>query len=128
MKYKVIIGPEYFVVSRHEFKSEPISIGNEYIHKNSNIVLETYKEQVHENAKEYITLKRKHRYAMWRELEKGAEAYLELIKSPDINHTLYFDGPIGRVSIVPWKQAKYGEWFWLSLKKYNLLKKKYLQS
>ena len=125
MKIRVSVGPEIMVISRCGFKSAPIKIDDRYITKNSEIVLNTYKEQVHDIAKEYLTLKREYRYQMWRKLEEQVDIYLEEIKKPDVNKSLHFDGPVGLISFKPWKEAKYEEWFYFSLKEYNMLKKKY---
>lgn len=119
IKYKIVAGPEHLYVSRFGIKSETISITNEHINRDYIPAKELYYKEVHDNAKKYIHTVKKARTLLWQHIDETAKDFREKYK----DHTFYFDGPSWVVSIKPWKEAKYGEWFTVSLKLRNRIKK-----
>lgn len=117
MKYKIIAGPTQMRVERYGFKSEPIDIGNEHIDCTNEKAREVYQSDLHPVCQEYVRDLRSIRRAMWSDLKN------EAIKVAKQFPELHFDGPSCVVSTVPWKQAKHSEWFIVSKKLKNLLKK-----
>lgn len=118
-KYKIVAGPEHLYVSRFGIKSDTIPIGNEHINRDYIPAKELYYKKVHDDAKELIRTEKNYRGFMWQEIDETANAFIEKYK----DHKLHFDGPSWVVSIKPWKEAKYGEWFGVSLKLRNRIKR-----
>ena len=119
MKYKIIAGPTQMRVERYNYKSEPIDIGDEYITRDNQQAKDFYYEHMHVACQEYIKLRWTVKCIEWNMLRETVKELVE--KFP----TMYFDGPAWIGSTVPWKQAKYGEWFIIPKKLKWLLKKEY---
>ena len=119
MKYKIIAGPTQMRVERYNYKSEPIDIGDEYITRDNQQAKDFYYEHMHVACQEYIKLRWTVKCIEWNMLRETVKELVE--KFP----TMYFDGPAWIGSTVPWKQAKYGEWFIIPKKLRWLLKKEY---
>jgi len=106
-------------VERYNYKSEPIDIGDEYITRDNQQAKDFYYEHMHVACQEYIKLRWTVKCIEWNMLRETVKELVE--KFP----TMYFDGPAWIGSTVPWKQAKYGEWFIIPKKLRWLLKKEY---
>jgi len=119
LKYKIIAGPTQMRVERYNYKSEPIDIGDEYITRDNQQAKDFYYEHMHVACQEYIKLRWTVKCIEWNMLRETVKELVE--KFP----TMYFDGPAWIGSTVPWKQAKYGEWFIIPKKLRWLLKKEY---
>ena len=119
MKYKIIAGPTQMRVERYNYKSEPIDISDEYITRDNQQAKDFYYEHMHTACQEYINLGWTVKCIEWNMLRETVKELVE--KFP----TMYFDGPAWIGSTVPWKQAKYGEWFIIPKKLRWLLKKEY---
>lgn len=119
MKYKIIAGPTQMRVERYNYKSEPIDISDEYITRDNQQAKDFYYEHMHTACQEYIKLRWTVKCIEWNMLRETVKELVE--KFP----TMYFDGPAWIGSTVPWKQAKYGEWFIIPKKLRWLLKKEY---
>lgn len=120
-KYKLIVGPTQMRVERRMSKSEPIDIGDEYITADIQKAKDFYYEFIHPSIQEYARLLWTIKNIQWTVLKREAK------EIADMHTILYFDGPPWIVSTVPWKQAKYGEWFIVSKKVKWLLKKLYFE-
>lgn len=121
MSYKIVVGPTQMRVERYSFKSEPIDIGNEYINSDSETARAFYYDHMHDACKSYIDLACVVNGIKWNMIKNAVDEILEEFPN------LYFDGPSWIVSVVPWKEAKYGEWFMFSKRIRSVLKKKYLE-
>lgn len=106
-------------VERYGYKSEPIDIGDEYISGDNQKAKDFYQEHMHAACREYIQLKWAVKCIKWGILKKQVQELVD--KFPN----MYFDGPPWIMSTVPWKQAKYGEWFMVDKRTRWLLKKEY---
>ena len=122
MKYKIIAGPTQMRVERYNYKSEPIDIGNEYIASDNQKAQDFYYEHMHVSCQEYIKLRWAVKCIEWKMLREIAKELVEMFP------TMYFDGPSWVMSIVPWKQAKYGEWMYVPKKLRWLLKNSIVQN
>lgn len=121
MTYKIIAGPTQMRVERYSFKSEPIDIGDEYVNRDNEKARDFYYDHMHDACKSYINLVWIVNGIKWNMIREAVDEILEEFSD------LYFDGPNWIVSIVPWKEAKYGEWFMFSKRIRSVLKKKYLE-
>lgn len=119
MVYKIIAGPEQMYIVRYGLKSEPIDICDEYITLDNQKAKDFYYEHMHSVCQEYMKLKWNVKCVHWDMLHEDVKEIVE--KFP----TMYFDGPSWICSVVPWKQAKYKEWFIIPNKLRWLLKKEY---
>lgn len=117
MSYKIVVGPTEMIVQRYHYKSDPIHIGNEYVDKHNTKAKEFYYAYIHPECQENVRLKWAVSRIRWNVLTQVANS---IVKN---NHELYFDGPDHVVSKVPWKQAKYGEYFLVSIKLKTLIKR-----
>jgi hypothetical protein len=120
-KYKLIVGPTQMRVERQLFKSEPIDIGDEYITADNQKAKDFYYEFMHPSVQEYARLLWTTKSIRWNTLKQQVKGLA------DMHTILYFDGPSWIVSTVPWKQAKYEEWFVVPMKVKWLLKKFYFE-
>ena len=120
-KYKIIVGLTQMRVERRGFKSEPIDIGDEYITSDNQKAKDCYYEFIHPCVQEYARLLWTLKNIQWTVLKREAK------EIADMHTILYFDGPEWIVSTVPWKEAKYGEWFMVSKTLKWLLKKLYFE-
>lgn len=119
MRYKIVAGPTQMIVQRFGYKSEPIDIGDEHITADDQQARDFYYQHMHYSCREYIRLRRTINRIEWNRLK---EIVAEIVdKTPN----LYFDGPPWIVSVVPWKEVKYGEWIMVSKKLRWLLKREY---
>lgn len=118
-RYKLIVGPTQMRVERRVFKSEPIDIGDEYITADNQRAKDFYYEFMHSSVQEYARLLWAAKNIHWNALKQEAKEFA------DMHTILYFDGPDWIISTVPWKEAKYGEWFMVSKKVRWILKKLY---
>lgn len=119
MTYKIVAGPTQMTIKRCGYRSELIDIGNEYISGNNQKAKDYYFEHMHPKCQEYIRLKWTIKCIKWNKLKEQVK---ELV---DEFPNMYFDGPSWIMSTVPWKQAKYGEWFIAGNRARWLLKKEY---
>jgi hypothetical protein len=117
MKYKIVVGPTEMIVQRYDYKSESIQIGDEYIDKYNAKAKEFYYAHMHSACQEYVRLKWTVSRIQWNMLKETANS---IVKD---NLKLYFDGPEHIVSTVPWKQAKYCEYFFVPPKLKTLIKR-----
>lgn len=117
MKYKIVVGPTHMYVKRYGIQSELVEIGNEYISSDSEKAIKLYTESIHPICKDLMSFRWKLSRLHWRKINQQAEKVVKQFE------TLYFDGPEHIVSTVPWKQAKYGEWFFVEKKFRSALKK-----
>lgn len=117
MSYKVIAGPTKLYVKRFGISSEYIEINDEHVTRNSENVVELYQKSIHPICKDLASAAWKMNRLQWRFIRQQAE---EISKEYEM---LYFDGPEHIISTVPWKQAKYGEWFSVPKKVRMMLKK-----
>lgn len=119
MKYKIVAGPTQMIVQRFGYKSEPIDIVDEYITADNNQAHDYYHEHMHHSCQQYVHLRWTENQIEWNRLKEKIAEIVD--KTPN----LYFDGPSWIVSVVPWKQAEYGQWTAVSKKARWLLKKEY---
>lgn len=120
MKYKIVAGPTQMRVERYNFQSEPIDIGDEHITSDNEQARQFYYEHMHPACQRYMQLRW---YVKRIERSMLRDAVNEMV---DKYPTMYFDGPSWIVSTVPWRQAKYGEWFGVGKKVKWLLTKEYI--
>lgn len=118
-KYKIVAGPTQMRVERYNFKSEPIDIGNEHITADNEQARQFYYEYMHPTCQRYMQLRWYVKTIEWSILRKAVEEVVDEFP------TMYFDGPPWIVSTVPWKHAKYREWFMIDKKFRWLLNKEY---
>jgi hypothetical protein len=76
---------------------------------------------MHPSVQEYARLLWTTKSIRWNTLKQQVKGLA------DMHTILYFDGPSWIVSTVPWKQAKYEEWFVVPMKVKWLLKKFYFE-
>lgn len=118
-RYKIVVGPTQMCVKRYDYKSEPIDIGEEHIDCYNQQAKDFYYEYMHAACQKYIELKWSVNRIQWGILKR------EVSEIVDDYPTMYFDGPEWIASTVPWKQAKYKEWFIVPKKMRWLLKREY---
>jgi len=119
MKYKIIVGPTQMRVERYELQSEPIDIDDRHIAADDLVAAIAYDADLHPACQRYMQLMWYVRGIEWKQLR---ELLTDIV---DKYPTMHFDGPSWIVSTVPWKQAKYGEWFVVSNKLRWLLRGEY---
>ena len=118
-RYKIIASPTQMHIERFGYKSDPIDIADEPVDYHSQKAKDFYYAHMHAACVQYIRLRRDVNAIQWGLLKNQ-------IKEVVAEHpNLYFDGPDWIVSTVPWKHAKFGEWFIVSKKIRWLLKKEY---
>ncbi len=115
-KYKIVAGPTQFYVERYGIRTERVDIDNSRFMQQAE---QLYRDDIHDTCKRYIQLTWVANRIVWSELKQLVEESLDKYPS------LYFDGPSWIVSTVPWKHAKYKEWFIVSKRIRWLLKKEY---
>lgn len=118
-RYKIVAGPTQMRIERFGYKSEPIDIADEHIECDNQAAKDFYYRYMHASCQEYIRLKWNMKCIKWGILKRKVK---EIV---DKQHVMYFDGPNWIVSTVPWKQAKFGEWYIVPKKTRWLLKKEY---
>lgn len=119
MTYKIVVGSTQMIVKRCGYRSEPINIGDEHISRDNQKAKDFYTEYMHPQCQEYIRLKWTIKCIKWNKLKEKVKQLV------DEHPNMYFDGPPWIISTVPWKEAKYGEWFGTDKKTRWLLKKEY---
>lgn len=118
-RYKIVAGPTQMRIERFGYKSEPIDVADEHIECDNQAAKDFYYRYMHASCQEYIRLKWTTECIKWGILKREVKELVE--KYP----TMHFDGPAWIISTVPWKQAKYGEWFMVGKRARWLLKKEY---